>query len=173
MCVCVCVCVCVHVHPLFCLVSPWCFSTCPQILTFKLFSHATFLEILNMSPWRGWSFFSPLWRWGNWGPVWERTLSRSPSRAGRVQGFFTIWQLIPQSLSLSWGCPASWSRRCFPAPSWAPRLVPRASSLVGCFKFQPSLLSSAAFFGLSFLWTRHYTVFIRYKIILNFCYCCF
>ena len=42
-------------------------------------------------------------------------------------------------------------RRCFPAPSWAPRLVPRASSLVGCFKFQPSVPSSAAFFGLSFL----------------------
>ena len=173
MCVCICACVCVHVCQVFCLASPWCFSTCPQILTFKVFSHATFLVILNVSLWRSCFFFSPLCRWANWGPVWGRTLSRSPSRAGTVQDFFTIWRLMPQSLLLSWRCPASQSRRCFSAPSWAPRLVPRASSLVGCFKFQPHLPSSVASFGLPLLWTRCYPVFIRNRIILNLCYCCF
>ena len=160
LCVHVCICACVHVHVCtcvyvsvhVCVYTCMCVCTCmPTLLSafslmllhlstsFNLQSIFTcyILGDPQREPLKKLFFFSPLCRWANWGPVWGRTLSGSPSRAGRVQNFFIIWQLMPQSLLLSWRCPASQSRRGFSALSWAPRLVPRASSLVGCLKFQP------------------------------------
>lgn len=109
------------------------------------------------------ALFSP------WRLTWERTCSTSYSRAGGVQGFLHHTAAYAQSTWFS-GSVLQASQEDASLPLLAPQpWCPAAllSAWLLDLSFHASLLSPLACFSLSLLWTGHYTIFIRYRIILN------